>query len=262
MFRGFAGWGDAGVSIGRTMQAEAQGAAQGAIEGAATGGLMISSMTVPYAGEALDMAVLTNPNATGWQKVGAGVSLGISVLTAGFSPNYGAMDEGVKQLDNALPQGVNRLEALRAKYGRFSFQELNQRINLRGAVKQRYGEVISEPKRGHVLSGVMDKVTGKIFFGQNDTIPTVRHPILDARLQLYPSDWQSIYPKGRPGSHSEFRALNDAWLSRPEAEIGDFMIYNVWLKGSKRGLPIPRCPHCESLTDGTQYIPEVLRYGR
>ena len=95
MFRGFAGWGDAGVSIGRTMQAEAQGAAQGAIEGAATGGLMISSMTVPYAGEALDIAVLTNPNATGWQKVGAGVSLGISVLTVGLSPNYGAMDEGI-----------------------------------------------------------------------------------------------------------------------------------------------------------------------
>lgn len=248
--------------MGNRMQAEARGAAQGAIVGATTGGLMITSMSVPGTGELLDLGVLANQNATGWQKFGAGVSLGISVLTAGFSPNYGAIDDGIKQLDNALSQEVNRLDALRAKYGRFSFRELNQRINLRGAVKQRYLETVSEQGKGPVLSGVMDKVTGKIYFGQNKGIPSQLHPTLQTRLGEYPIDWEAIYPKGIPGSHSEFRALNDAWLSRPDAEIGDFMIYNVWLRGSRTGLPIPRCPHCESLTNGTQYIPEVLRYRR
>ena len=157
---------------------------------------------------------------------------------------------------------TNRLELLRSKYGEFSSKELNQRINLRGAVKEQYSKIVSEPRRGPVLSGVMDKKTDKIFFGQNRNVPVTRHSLLDSRLQAYPSNWQSIYPKGSPGSHSEFRALNEALLARPDAAIDDFMIYNVWLKGSKRGFPIPRCPHCESLTDGAQFIPEVLKYTR
>jgi hypothetical protein len=27
------------------------------------------------------------------------------------------------------------------------------------------------------------------------------------------------------------------------------------------GFPMPRCPHCEYITNGVKYIPEVLKYG-
>ena len=142
MFRGFAGWGDAGVSIGRTMQAEAQGAAQGSVEGATTGGLMISSMTVPYAGEALDMAVLTNPHATGWQKVGAGVSLGISALTVGLSPNYGAMDEGISAGNyGAVDDSLNSITSARTSARPKSLETLDDIIRMNEGVNPGFREI-------------------------------------------------------------------------------------------------------------------------
>ncbi len=66
------------------------------------------------------------------------------------------------------------------------------------------------------------------------------------------------------GSHAEVYALNEALLANPNAKLEDFMVYVVRLgkKLKPRGLPMPRCPHCEYITDGSSYFPEVLKYGK
>ena len=64
------------------------------------------------------------------------------------------------------------------------------------------------------------------------------------------------------GSHAEVYALNEAMLANPNAKLEDFMVYVV-RSGKKlkpRGLPMPRCPHCEYITHGASYFPEVLKY--
>lgn len=66
------------------------------------------------------------------------------------------------------------------------------------------------------------------------------------------------------GSHAEVYALNEAMLANPNAKLEDFMVYVV-RSGKKlkpRGLPMPRCPHCEYITDGASYFREVLKYGK
>ena len=100
LFRGLWESGDVGIAIGRQMQAETQGAVHGAVEGAATGGLIVTTMAVPGVGEALDLAVLTSPQSSGWEQFGAGLSLGYSLFTLGIGPNYGAMDDAAAHAGN------------------------------------------------------------------------------------------------------------------------------------------------------------------
>ena len=147
-----------------------------------------------------------------------------------------------------------------------SQQILHNTINLRAAMKARYAEVMakqSNKERGPVLAGVLDQTTGDIFFGQNTGLPKEIHPILASRLMGYPKDWRSIYSKASPGEHAEFVALNEALLARGGSpDLADFVVSTVWLRGSRRGLPIPRCPHCETLTDGTNFAPSGLTFER
>jgi hypothetical protein len=65
------------------------------------------------------------------------------------------------------------------------------------------------------------------------------------------------------GSHAEIYALNEAMLARPGAKPQDFLLYvvNAGGKAPTRGMPIPRCPHCEFLTNGTKYFPKDLKHG-
>lgn len=153
---------------------------------------------------------------------------------------------------------------MREKFGTLSPQELNQRINLRGMAQERYQAILetqSNGQRGPVLATIMDTKSGQVFFGQNSGLPAKLAPELGDRLLAYPGDWRSIYSKAAPGTHAEFVALNDALLARPGAQMSDFMVNTIWLRGSRTGLPIPRCPHCETLTAGVRYIPEPLKYG-
>ena len=184
------------------------------------------------------------------------ICFGLLFVTAGTASGH------VVVADTA---GANsRLEYLRGKFGSLSSQELNQRINLRGAAQERYQfllETQSNRERGAVLATVMDTKTGQIFFGQNSGLPATLEPRLGERLLAYPENWRPIYEKAAPGTHAEFGALNDALLARPGAEMSDFMVNTIWLRGSRSGLPIPRCPHCETLTTGVRYIPEPLQYG-
>ncbi|NFE80016.1 YwqJ-related putative deaminase [Clostridium sporogenes] len=72
-----------------------------------------------------------------------------------------------------------------------------------------------------------------------------------------------IYRTLGAGSHAEVYALNEALLANTNAKLDNFMVYVV-RSGKKlkpKGLPMPRCPHCEFITDGANYLPEVLKYG-
>ena len=151
---------------------------------------------------------------------------------------------------------------------------LNQHINLKGGVADEYASLTDglsnrqiRNEIGPVLAGVLDTKSGKYFYRTNSgpgELPDNLAPLLGARIEVA----QSIdYVKTHgAGTHAEVHALNDALTARPEADISDFLLYtiNSGQKGAtaKWGMPVPRCPHCEFITDGIQYFPETLTYGK
>ncbi len=161
---------------------------------------------------------------------------------------------------------------MRGKYGTLTPNEINQRINLRGAVADEYARLkaqgLSKNDMGPALAGVFDKKTGQYFFGLNargPEIPSNLSTEMATRFNDMPVDVINSYVKTKgAGSHAEIYALNEAWLARPGAAPSDFMMYviNAGGKAPTRGMLIPRCPHCEYLTSGVKYIPEVMKYGK
>ncbi|WP_152667813.1 YwqJ-related putative deaminase [Aneurinibacillus tyrosinisolvens] len=178
----------------------------------------------------------------------------------------------VKEAKLAKVIDKTRGELLREKYGRLTSVEFNQRINLRGAVAEEYNRLkaagLSKKEMGPALAGVLDTKTGKYYFGINAKGPDVPRNLsteIATRLAEMPSDIRDGYIKTKaPGSHAEIYALNDAFLARPGADPSDFMLHviNAGGKTPTRGMPIPRCPHCEYLTNDVNYFPEVLKYGK
>jgi RHS repeat-associated protein len=196
-------------------------------------------------------------------------------------------------LDEALAPSTSRLEELRAKYGNFTAGDINDRINLRGATQNHLQDLIdsgfNKNQIGPVVAGVLDRKTGNMFFGTNSLLdgkgnsilPENLHPTLLDRIKNIPSHIRDGYTaKGNmggehamrrqlsngAGTHAEIFALNDALNSRSNAQLDDFLVYAVkgpkaaTAKSGKRGLPVPRCPHCDYLTQGVKFFPEVLKH--
>ncbi|WP_010677570.1 YwqJ-related putative deaminase [Bacillus timonensis] len=164
-------------------------------------------------------------------------------------------------------KNVSRIEYLRNKYGQFTPDELNYRINLRGESMNELQKLkdsgISKKKMGPAFAGVYDKTTGKYYFSVNDfdgVLPDF-HPIIQSRYDSMPIEVRDSYEftKGA-GSHAEVIALNDALKANPNASLDNFIV-NVIRTGQSRvkpaGLMFPRCPHCAYLTDGFEFITEV-----
>ncbi len=67
---------------------------------------------------------------------------------------------------------LNRLDYLRNKYDKLTSEQINNRINLRGAVNDEidrlYKSGISKKELGPAVAGVLDHKTGKYYFGINN----------------------------------------------------------------------------------------------
>lgn len=131
-------------------------------------------------------------------------------------------------------------------------------------------------KLGPAVAGVYDPATGKYYFGINNLegdIPQNLHKLLlDKYVSMPENGIYSEYNKYTlgAGSHAEIYALNKALTARGEAGITTNSLNELMLtviKGPKSGwknirIPMPRCPHCEYITDGVYFYPEVLKYGK
>jgi hypothetical protein len=187
--------------------------------------------------------------------------------------------QAARAVDETFSSSTSRLEELRAKYGKFTKDDINDRINLRGATQDHLQGLIdsglTKNQIGPVVAGVLDRRTGKMFFGVNSLLDKTRNPvfpenlhkILSDRINNIPSHIRDGYKKtSGAGTHAEIFALNDALNSRTNAQLDNFLVYAV--KGPKaatarsgqRGLPVPRCPHCDYLTQGVTFFPEVLKH--
>lgn len=88
---------------------------------------------------------------------------------------------------------------MRNKYGRFTPQELNHRINLRGAVAQEVERLnklgISKREMGPAVAGTFDKTTGKYYFGINNTSGKIEelHPLIEQRIINMPKNIKEGY---------------------------------------------------------------------
>jgi RHS repeat-associated protein len=61
-----------------------------------------ASIFVPYAGEGLDAITLANPNAAGWERAVAGVSLSVGIATVGISPNASGVIHGAGRVGEGV----------------------------------------------------------------------------------------------------------------------------------------------------------------
>ncbi|MDY6992823.1 MAG: YwqJ-related putative deaminase, partial [Pseudomonadota bacterium] len=189
-----------------------------------------------------------------------------------LSPNVGAMRvEELPDRNNVLDEVV-ALQRFQSNAEESLI--LNQRISLKGAVADEYLRLsygLSNRRIrneiGPALAGVLDTKTGKYYIKTNSgpgELPNNLVPLLESRIE----GTQSIsYLKTHgAGTHAEIHALNEALLARPDADLSDFLLYtiNSGQRGSpvKWGAPIPRCPDCEFITNGVQYFPEPLKYGK
>jgi len=112
---------------------------------------------------------------------------------------------------------------------------------------------LSNSQRGPVLTGVKDRITGKIVTSRNyGTAIDNLHPSISARLNG--ADLGDLYPGGS-GIHGEIHGLNELlWIREAlgmSTEIdGSFEFYSIRLRGAGKGLQIPRCAVCAQLTSG------------
>ncbi len=132
-------------------------------------------------------------------------------------------------------------------------------------------ESVNNKKLGPVVAGVMDTLTGEVFFGTNiRKLPDTLHPILERRIADYMSVFETAVPKlGEPGAHAEIHALNEALWARqaltaePLAEevLGEFLLNSVFLRGTRAMESVKRCFQCGGLTEGVTTFNEWLQGG-
>jgi predicted ribonuclease toxin of YeeF-YezG toxin-antitoxin module len=167
---------------------------------------------------------------------------------------------------------LSRIDYLRDKYGRFSKEELNHRINLRGAVAQEVKRLsesgLTNREMGPAVAGTFDKTTGKYYFGINNTlgkIPEELHPLIEQRIINMPKDTKEGYTfTYGAGSHAEVYSLNEALLANPQASPSN-LITHVVRSGKKlkpAGMMMPTCPHCNFITEGFEFSSEVKKIER
>jgi RHS repeat-associated protein len=178
----------------------------------------------------------------GWYDIGSGVFKLASVGLLGTQRGVWSAADRLRQIEGA-PQLLH-------------------------AVERRAGNIIRNQSiraRGPVLSGARDPLTGEIFFGQNTGIPEDLHPLLRQRLNaLNEATGGAGIGKGLPGGHSELNALDQALKAYEAASgqtateevLGDFLMYNVRLRGAAQGAAIAPCANCSDLTRGVRYIIE------
>ncbi len=138
---------------------------------------------------------------------------------------------------------------------------LNHKINLRGEVRTEYQRMIDDgasyKSMGPALAGAKDLKTGKTYYGTNHNTglqPLTQSPRIP--FKAIPDDVLNSYIKTKgAGSHAEVNALNSGLLNRQGAQQSDFVLEVINAGGSKstRGNRIPRCPHCNYLTDGAEF---------
>jgi hypothetical protein len=110
---------------------------------------------------------------------------------------------------------------------------------------------LSISKRGPVLTGVQDRLTGEIVMSLNrGTSISNLHPSLSARLP--DSGFGSLYPGGS-GVHGEVHGLNELLWRREAAGMStviddSFGFYSVRLRGAQQGSQIAACAVCVGLT--------------
>ncbi|MED1383658.1 hypothetical protein COL41_09775 [Bacillus mycoides] len=169
-------------------------------------------------------------------------------------------------------ESLSRIEYLRNKYGRFTHQELNDRINLRDAVAKEVERLnnlgLSKREMGPAVAGTFDKTTGKYYFGINNTlgkIPEELHPLIEQRITNMPKNIKEGYTfTYGAGSHAEVYSLNQALLANSQASVSNF-ITHVVRSGKKlkpAGMMMPTCPHCNFITEGFEFSSEVKKIGK
>lgn len=181
-------------------------------------------------------------------------------------------------LGQTLVAGNPELEQLQAKLAAEAGRVLQlilhnapKQITI-GSTKLKTGQAV----RGPVLTVLIDRKTGKVYYGQShDDIPspieaTIAKAVADRQVDEVA--WKGhINRWGIPGRHSEVFALNDALLARnsvkdktPVCDFSEFAVFNVRtvdFESGKIGDPIHRCGNCRNITGAMldlSYGPNVI----
>lgn len=183
---------------------------------------------------------------------------------------------------NSGTRGEYLRNKFKNKYGiELTPQDINNRINLKGAVKDRLdleitqlnkriedqasqlsknqikrgrvNEIINREnaKLGPAIAGILDTKTGRIFIEINSNtskLPVNLNDKLKPKIKEMPKNIQQYYKhtlegEGKNGlAHAEVHALNKALNAREDAEISDIMCFVIQTGRDKKKLTIEGLP--------------------
>tara|TARA_B100000745_G_scaffold299691_1_gene251117 strand:- start:1613 stop:3448 length:1836 start_codon:yes stop_codon:yes gene_type:complete len=183
----------------------------------------------------------------------ASASVGVTDNFASLTPSgFGARQIILDPTDAALVSDADRL--VRSVFNKFD------EIKAAGTGNR---------KTGPVLTGVLNRDTGEIFYALNQTqaqtyvIPRL-HPVLEARRLQYLSNAEQAglgidaLGKQLPGTHAEVKAVSQALDAiGPNASANDLnkmIIFNLRARGVSKGSSIIRCNNCQVMTTGVPSI--------
>ncbi|MDA1361675.1 YwqJ-related putative deaminase [Glycomyces luteolus] len=203
-----------------------------------------------------------------------------------FSTFLRGLSTAITVQDNAtgvgLQQITNSMRPLTSKFGlarpnRTPLQATEESLdfasdlrNQLAAEHERFmGLGLTHAERGPVLGAVMDKKTGKVYYGTNPEAEDFArnndfHPALQSRIdQLKQNrvnyDQGGVVNHGEPGEHAEVLALNRALMARDpdmknsNIDLGDFMVdnYKSAKKPNHTGF-VRCCSNCMQVLQGVE----------
>ena len=163
--------------------------------------------------------------------------------------------------------------------------QINNTVQAAGLIRATHTEAISRiesmsaAKRGPVLTGIRDSITGKIHFGENFDLSKAQgrkafqdfkknaHPLVKERIinqeKAIAEGITTPSPRaGTPGAHSEVVALDKAIKARElmtgqkvtEADLSTFKLHNQSMMNAHPASRMNRCDNCAVITDGVTVI--------
>lgn len=110
-------------------------------------------------------------------------------------------------------------------------------------------ETLTKSKQPRATSAAVDAETGKVYYGDSESIAEDIHPLIRERM---PDPSLEKWPVA---NCAEFNACNNALLNG--AKLEDLTVHTVKVK---TGEPFPRCNNCRVTTDGTTVTSDRPRY--
>jgi hypothetical protein len=210
--------------------------------------------------------------AAAYQAAAMSFTMGLRGLTTAITVQDNVTGVGVQQIANTMRPLTSKsgLALPHSTPLQATGDSLDQANDLRSQLEAEHERFMNSGKshkeRGPVLGAVMDKQTGKVYYGTNPEAAQNKsfHPALQRQIDQTKQngvnyDGGGVVNHGEPGTHAEVLALNRALMARdpdmkdPNVNLGDFMVdnYKSAKKPNDSGY-VRCCSNCMQVLQGVE----------